>query len=120
MIRSRFVPALLLLAFAFIFSSQTFAQDRAKLEKELEALQEQMKAKMKEFLEPLSLSQSKIAKDMGVPIQRVNTLINGKRGVTAETAILLSRILKTTPEFWMNLQNAYDLYEAKLYLKQAA
>lgn len=49
-----------------------------------------------------------------MPVQRVNTLINGKRGVTPETAILLSRVLKNSPEFWMNLQTAYDLYEAKL------
>jgi len=75
---------------------------------------------LKEFLEPMSISQSEIAKRMGVPIQRVNTLINEKRGITAETAILLSRVLKTTPEFWMNLQAASDLYEAKAALKHAA
>ena len=62
-----------------------------------------------EFLEPMKMSQSELAKEMGVPIQRVNTLINEKRGVTAETAILLSDILKTTAEFWMNLQSRYDL-----------
>jgi addiction module HigA family antidote len=73
-----------------------------------------------EFLEPNKLSQSELAKTMSVPIQRVNTLINGKRGITAETAILLSRALKTTPEFWMNLQNAYDLYEAMQILDEAA
>lgn len=75
---------------------------------------------LEEFLDPMRLSQAELAKRMGVPIQRVNTLINGKRGVTAETAILLSRVLKTTPEFWMNLQAIYDLYEAKLTLKRAA
>ena len=73
-----------------------------------------------EFLGPLHLSQVELAGKMGVPIQRVNTLINGKRNITAETAILLSRVLKTTPEFWMNLQSAYDLYEAKKHLKLAA
>ena len=57
---------------------------------------------------------------MGVPIQRINTLINEKRGITAETALLLSSRLKTTAEFRMNLQNAYDLYEAKQILKHAA
>ena len=75
---------------------------------------------LKEFLEPHTMSQADLAKKMNVPIQRVNTLINEKRGVTAETAILLSRVLKTTAEFWMNLQSAYDLYEAKLSLKHAA
>ena len=75
---------------------------------------------LKEFLLPMKLSQVELARRMGVPIQRVNTLINGKRGVTAETALLLSRELKTTAEFWMNLQCAYDLFEAKQILKSAA
>ena len=75
---------------------------------------------LKEFLEPMELSQSHLAKQMGVPIQRINTLINEKRGITAETAILLSRALKTTAEFWMNLQTSYDLYEAKAALKAVA
>jgi len=66
-----------------------------------------------EFLKPLGMSQSELAKKMNVPIQRVNTLINEKRDMTAETAILLSRVLKTSSEFWMNLQVAYDLYEAQ-------
>ncbi len=73
-----------------------------------------------EFLEPMKLTQVELALRMKVPIQRVNTLINGKRNVTAETAILLSRVLKTSPEFWMNLQAACDLFEAKKYLEHAA
>lgn len=73
-----------------------------------------------EFLEPSGMTQLELAEKMGVPVQRVNTLINGKRDMTAETAILLSRALKTSPEFWMNLQIAYDLYEAKKYLDKAA
>ena len=75
---------------------------------------------LKEFLEPMNISQMELARKMGVPIQRINTLINEKRGITAETALLLSGILKTTPEFWMNLQAVYDLYEAKQHLKKAA
>jgi len=47
-----------------------------------------------------------LAKALRVPVQRVNTLINGTRGVTAETALLLAEQFRTTPEFWMNLQNA--------------
>lgn len=74
----------------------------------------------REFLEPMNLSQVELAHRMGVPVQRVNTLVNGKRDITAETAILLSRVLKTTPEFWMNLQDARDLYEAKEHLAHAA
>lgn len=66
-----------------------------------------------EFLKPSGLTQAKLAEKMGVPIQRINTLINEKRNVTPETAILLSGIFKTSPEFWMNLQTAYDLYLAQ-------
>jgi addiction module HigA family antidote len=72
-----------------------------------------------EFLKPMDMSQIELAKKMGVPVQRVNTLINGKRDMTAETAILLSRVLKTSSEFWMNLQVAYDLFEAQRAMEAA-
>lgn len=62
-----------------------------------------------EFLEPMGVSQSKFARHLGVSIQRVNELVKGKRGVTPETAWLLSASLGTTPEFWMNLQVNYEL-----------
>lgn len=75
---------------------------------------------LEEFLIPMGLSQVELARRMGVPIQRVNTIVNGKRDVTAETAILLSRVLKTSSEFWMNLQVACDLYKAKAFLDHAA
>lgn len=75
---------------------------------------------LEEFLKPLGMSQVELARNMGVPIQRVNTLINGKRDMTAETAILLSRALKTSSEFWMSLQVAYDLYEAQRLMDHAA
>jgi len=75
---------------------------------------------LKEFLEPMNMSQVELADKMEVPVQRVNTLINEKRDMTAETAILLSRVLKTTPEFWLNLQTACDLYEAEQHLKDVA
>jgi addiction module HigA family antidote len=67
---------------------------------------------LEEFLKPLGMSQVELASKMGVPIQRVNTLINGKRDVSAETAILLARVLKTSPELWMNLQTNLDLFDA--------
>ena len=73
-----------------------------------------------EFLKPLGMSQVELAGRMSVPIQRINTLINGKRDMTAETAILLSRVLKTSSEFWMNLQVARDLYKASKNLSHAA
>ena len=72
-----------------------------------------------EFLEQMGISQTKLAHDLKIPIQRVNTLINGKRGVTAATAILLAGYFKTTPEFWMNLQASCDLYEARRTLAVA-
>lgn len=72
-----------------------------------------------EFLKPMKMSQIALAQKLGVSLQRVNTLINGKRDITAETAVLLSRVFKTTPEFWMNLQVACDLYEAKRVLHAA-
>lgn len=75
---------------------------------------------LEEFLKPLGMSQVELARNMGVPIQRVNTLINGKRDMTAETAILVSRALKTSSEFWMSLQVAYDLYEAQRLMDHAA
>ena len=64
---------------------------------------------LEEFLVPLGLTQVAFAKHIKVPVQRVNEIIRGKRGVTAETAWLLSQALETTPEFWLNLQSVYDL-----------
>jgi addiction module HigA family antidote len=62
-----------------------------------------------EFLGPARISQVAFARHIGVPLQRVNEIIRGKRGITPETAWLFSEALGTTPQFWMNLQNAYDL-----------
>jgi antitoxin HigA-1 len=64
---------------------------------------------LEEFLRPLELTQVGFARHIGVPVQRVNELVRGKRGVTSETAWLLAQALGTTPQFWMNLQSAYDL-----------
>lgn len=66
-----------------------------------------------EFLAPLGISQVAFAAHLGVPVQRINELIRGKRGVTPETAWLLSEALNTTPEFWVNLQAAYDLARSR-------
>jgi len=74
---------------------------------------------LKEFLEPMGISQAKLAQDLRIPVQRVNTLIRGKRGVSAETAIILGRYFQISPEFWMNLQTAYDLYQARRELALA-
>ncbi len=73
-----------------------------------------------EFLKPKKMSQMALAQKLRISLQRVNTLINGKRDMTAETAILLAKVFKTTPEFWMNLQVACDLYDAQKNLLHAA
>ena len=62
-----------------------------------------------EFLVPLGQTQVALAEHLGVPVQRINELVRGKRGVTPETAWLLAQALNTSPEFWLNLQSAYDL-----------
>jgi addiction module HigA family antidote len=62
-----------------------------------------------EFLVPLEITQVAFAKHLGIPVQRVNEIVRGKRGVTPETAWLFSQALGTSPQFWMNLQNTYDL-----------
>jgi addiction module HigA family antidote len=68
---------------------------------------------LEEFLKPAGITQLALAKKMAVPIQRVNGIIAGRRAVTAETAILLSRALGTTPALWLNLQVAVDLWDAQ-------
>ena len=62
-----------------------------------------------EFLRPLGVTQVALAAHLGVPVQRINELIRGKRGITPETAWLLAQALDTTPQFWCNLQAAHDL-----------
>ncbi len=62
-----------------------------------------------EFLIPLGLTQVALAGHIGVPVQRVNEIVRGKRGITPETAWLFSQAFGTSPEFWINLQTNYDL-----------
>ena len=64
---------------------------------------------LKEFIEPLGLSQKTVAAHIGVPVQRINEIIRGKRGVSPDTAWLLSEAFGTSPEFWLNLQSTHDL-----------
>ena len=64
---------------------------------------------LKEFLEPMNLSQKSFSEQIHISFQRINELVNGKRGITPESSKLLSKSLKTSPEFWMNLQSCYDL-----------
>jgi len=72
---------------------------------------------LEEFLKPLGITQATLARKLGIPIQRVNTIVTGKRGITAETALLFAEFFKTTPQLWMNLQNACDLWDAQRRLK---
>ncbi len=64
---------------------------------------------LEDFLKPLGITQVAFAQHIGVPTQRVNELVRGKRGVTPDTAWLLSQALDTTPQFWINLQTNHDL-----------
>ncbi|GGD19059.1 HigA family addiction module antitoxin [Pyruvatibacter mobilis] len=61
------------------------------------------------FLDELGLSATSLARHIGVPANRLTSIIAGKRGITGETAILLGKALGTTPEFWLNLQKTYEL-----------
>ena len=62
-----------------------------------------------EFLAPLDISQYRLAKDISVPARRINEIVLGKRGVSADTALRLSRYFGTSERFWINLQSHYDL-----------
>lgn len=73
-----------------------------------------------EFLEPMGLSQNAIAREIGVPPRRINEIVLGKRGITADTAIRLAKRFKTSEQFWMSLQAEYDLEEARKSLRAAA
>ena len=64
---------------------------------------------LEEFLVPLGITQVAFARHIGVPVQRVNEVVRGKRGITPQSAWFFAQALGTTPEFWMNLQNTYDL-----------
>jgi addiction module HigA family antidote len=72
-----------------------------------------------EFLKPMDISQSALAEQMGVPRMRISEIVRGKRAITAETAILLGRVLGTTPQFWMNLQTTHDLARAAIKMREA-
>jgi len=64
---------------------------------------------LKEFLEPMGLSQNRLALALGVPARRINEIVLGKRGITADTALRLARYFKMSPQFWLGLQMDYEL-----------
>lgn len=66
-----------------------------------------------EFIEPLNLTQAEVARAIDVPYQRLNEVVRGARRVTPETALRLAKYMGTSPDFWLNLQLAVDLFEAQ-------
>ncbi|OGR11203.1 MAG: addiction module antidote protein, HigA family [Desulfobacula sp. GWF2_41_7] len=66
-----------------------------------------------EFLKPMGLTQRQLADSIHVPYQRINEIINGRRGVTPSTALRLSKYFGVSPDFWLNLQLRWDLYFAQ-------
>jgi len=73
-----------------------------------------------EFMVPLGLSARALARELGVPSNRISSILAGDRSVTAETAILLGERLGTSAEFWLNLQVMHDLEEARRHMRRAA
>jgi antitoxin HigA-1 len=68
---------------------------------------------LEEYIKPLALTQAALAVELGISTNRLNELVRGKRGITADTALRLARRFETSPEFWMNLQSAYELTRAR-------
>ena len=64
---------------------------------------------IEEFLKPMGISQYRLAKDISVPPRRINEIVHGKRSITADTALRLGRFFEISPQFWLNLQNRFDL-----------
>lgn len=64
---------------------------------------------LEEFMRPLGISQNKLARDLDVPVARINDIIHAKRGISADTALRLATYFETSAEFWLNLQTRYDL-----------
>jgi addiction module HigA family antidote len=66
-----------------------------------------------DFLEPMGISQYRLARDISVPPRRINEIVHGSRGISADTALRLARYFGTTERFWLNLQSRFDLEEQK-------
>jgi addiction module HigA family antidote len=66
-----------------------------------------------EFLLPMEITQRELANEIHVPYQRVNELVNGKRGITPSTALRLAKFFDTSPDFWLNMQLRWDLWRAQ-------
>ena len=69
---------------------------------------------LEEFLKELDISQNQLGRDLGIPPQRINQIVQGKRSITTDSALRLSKYFNTTAQFWLNLQMKYDLEMAKV------
>ena len=74
---------------------------------------------LEEFLRPAGLTQVEAARRMSMQVNRLNEIVKGKRGITADTALRFGRLFKMSPEFWMGLQADWDLWRAARQLKKA-
>jgi addiction module HigA family antidote len=68
---------------------------------------------LEEFLMPMAISQTRLAISIGVPSRRINEIVQGKRGITADTALHLAKVFGTSVQFWMGLQDEYEIREAR-------
>jgi len=73
---------------------------------------------LKEFLEPLGVTQKEFSEHLGWTYARLNEIVNGRRGVTAESALAIGDALKTGPEFWLNLQRNWDIWQSMQHHKK--
>lgn len=73
---------------------------------------------LEEFMRPIGLSQNRLAMDLTVPVKRINAVVRCRRPITADLALRLSKYFKTSVEFWVNLQNHYDLDVARMALEE--
>jgi addiction module HigA family antidote len=72
---------------------------------------------IEEFLRPMEISQTRLAHSIGVPPRRINEIVLGKRGITADTALRLAKVFGTSVQFWMGLQDEYEVREAQSAIK---
>lgn len=68
---------------------------------------------LEEFLRPMGISQSRLARDLCVPVARISDVVHGRRAITADTALRLAKYFRTSPEFWLGMQIEYDLRKAR-------
>ena len=73
---------------------------------------------LEEFLLPMEMTQRALAEELGMSVQSVNLIVKGKRGITAETAVRLSRVFKNSAQFWLGLQMDWDLWHAERNLEE--